>query len=104
MKSNENYYKKALQCFTYLIYYFEDIELAKQLSKEESTEKLENIVLNAKSQIDKSLFFFYAGDACRQVLDEAEKEGCDSYNACVFDLINFEYFIGLCEEDEDDES
>ena len=97
------FYKRALQCFVFLLFYMKDEKLAKQLCEEGSIEKLENIILNQKNKIVEKEFFFYAGDACRQVIDEADEEGIDSFNAACGWLYDFEHFIGLIEDEDDNE-
>lgn len=96
------YYKRALQCFAHCLTYMEDKKLAKELCEEESEEKLEQFILQKKEQIDEKEFFYNAGRTCQGVLDEAADEGCDPFNACCGGLVEFEYFIGLRNDDEEE--
>lgn len=95
------YYKRALQDFACCLAYEEDnCKLAKELYAEGSEKRLENYILEKKNQFNERLFFYNAGFVSQRVLDDAEKEGCDACNASGSGIIEFEYFIGLRDEDE----
>lgn len=98
----DKYYKRALKCFAYMMAYEEDTELAKELSNEESEEKLEEFILDKKNHCDEKRFYYNAGMVSRFVLDEAENDGIDGFNACIGGLNMFDNFIGL--EDDTDQS
>lgn len=94
------YYYKALQYFAHCLAYDEDKKLASKLLNEKSTEKLENLILDQKSKILEKEFFFNAGIIVKQVLTEADEDGVDSFNAAIAGLNEFEYFIGLFDDDD----
>lgn len=95
------YYKKCLQNFAHALVFMENPKLAKEISKEISEEKLENFIMEQKSKMDEKHFYFSAGEACRFTLDDADRyEGNDAFNACIGGCCEFEYFLGL-REDED---
>ena len=90
------YYKRALQCFAHALVYMEDKDLAKELSEE----KLETFILNKKKICNEKQFYYDAGRTVEYVLNEADYEGCDAFNACIGGLNMFDSFIGL-EDDTD---
>lgn len=92
------YYKSALQCFAYTLVYMEDKKLAKELSEEESEEKLEAFILDKKKICNEKQFYYDAGRTVEHVLNEADEDGCDALNACVGGLNMFNSFIGLKED------
>ena len=96
------YYKRALQCFASALVYMEDSKLAKELLEEKSEEKLETFVLNKKKICNEKQFYYDVGRTSEYVLNEASKEGCDAFNACIGGLNMFDNFIGL--EDDTDQS
>lgn len=89
------YYKRALQCFAHALIYMEDKKLAKELSEEKSEEKLEKFILERKETCDVRQFYYDAGRTSEYVLNEADEEGCDAFNACIGGLNIFDDFIGL---------
>ena len=89
------YYKRALQCFAYALVYVEDSKLAKELSEEKLEEKLEKFILDKKKIYNEKQFYYDAGRTSEYVLNEADVEGCDAFNACIGGLNMFESFIGL---------
>ena len=95
------YYKRALQNFAHCLA-AEDNNwlLARQLSEEDCNVILENFILEKKDEMDEKLFFYDAGRACQVVLNEAEEEGCDAVNASCGGIVEFEYFIGIREDNE----
>lgn len=100
MGSPSVYYKRALQDFACCLAYEEDnYKLAKELYVEDSVEKLESYILETKNKLDEKLFFYNAGLASQRILDDAEKEGCDPLNASIGGIAEFEYFIGLAEDE-----
>ena len=96
------YYKRALQCFAHALVYMEDKSLAKELLEENSEDKLEKFILEKKKTCNKKQFYYDAGRTSEYVLNEASKEGCDAFNACIGGLNMFDNFIGL--EDDTDQS
>ena len=94
------YYKRALQCFAHALVYMEDKKLAKELSEEKSEEKLETFILDKKKIYNWKRFYYDAGRTVEYVLNEADEEGCDAFNACIGGLNMFDSFIGL-EDDTD---
>lgn len=97
----EIYYKSALQCFAHALIRLEDDKLAKELLNEMSDEKLEQFILDKKKIYNEKQFYYDAGRTTEFVLNEADQDGCDAFNACIGGLYQFECFIGL-ESDEDD--
>lgn len=104
MGNPRRHYKQALRYLAYSLVYMEDKSLAYQLFEETSTEKLERFILDKKAQIPEKKFFFNAGGAEERVINDADEEGIDSFNAACGGLDEFEHFIGLIGEDEDDET
>ena len=89
------YYKRALQCFAHALVYMEDSKLAKELSEEQSEDKLEKFILEKKKACNEKQFYYDAGRTSEYVLNEADKDGCDAFNACIGGLNMFDSFIGL---------
>lgn len=96
------YYKRALQYLSYNLTCFDDMKSAKELLGEESEEKLEHFLLDKKNQINEKQFYYNAGIAWHEVLDEARNTGNDALNASIGGLTEFEYFIGIQEDDEEE--
>ena len=94
------YYKRALQCFAHALVYMEDSKLAKELSEEKSEDKLEKFILEKKKTCNEKQFYYDVGRTAEYVLNEADEEGCDAFNACIGGLNMFDNFIGL--EDDGD--
>ena len=94
------YYKRALQYFARALVYMEDSKLAKELSEEKSEEKLETFILDKKKICNEKQFYYDAGRTVEYVLNEADEDGCDAFNACIGGLNMFDGFIGL-EDDTD---
>ena len=94
------YYKRALQCFAHVLVCMEDKKLAKELSEEKSEEKLETFILEKKKTCNEKQFYYDAGRTAECVLNEADEEGRDAFNACIGGLNMFDSFIGL-EDDAD---
>lgn len=96
MGSPSTYYKQLLQNFVcYLAVEEDDFILARQLLDENSVEKLENYITGKKDQFSKELFYYDAGMVSQLILDNADKVGCDAFNAAAGGVAEFEYFIGL---------
>ena len=89
------YYKRALQCFAHALVYMEDNKLAKELLNEKSEEKLETFILDKKKNLNEKQFYYDAGRTVEYVLNEADEDGCDAFNACIGGLNMFDGFIGL---------
>ena len=94
------YYKRALQCFAHALVYMEDKDLAKELSEEKSEEKLESFISHKKKFYNEKQFYYDAGRTEEYVLNEADEEGCDAFNAYIGGLNMFDSFI--CLEDDTD--
>lgn len=89
------YYKRALQCFSYALICLEDKGLAEELLNEESEENLKTFIVNKKKTCNEKQFYYDAGRTTEYVLNEAEEEGCDTFNAAIGGLNIFEKFLGL---------
>ena len=89
------YYKRALQCFAHALVHMEDSKLAKELLEEKSEERLESFILDKKKICNERQFYYDAGRTAEYMLNEADKEGCDAFNACLGGLNMFDNFIGL---------
>lgn len=94
------FYKMALQDFAHCLTYMDDTKLAKELSTEESEEKLEQYILQKKEQIEEKEFFFEAGRTFEHVANEAYEMGNDAMNASLGGLYEFECLIGLRNDEE----
>lgn len=92
------YYKRALQCFAHALVYMDNNKLAKELSEEKSEERLEKFILDKKKSNNEKQFYYDAGRTVQAVLNEADKEGVDAFNACIGGLNMFEDFIGLTDD------
>lgn len=94
------YYKRAIQDFAYCLAYEENnYKLAKELYEEDSEDELKKYILYQKNKMDEKLFFYNAGLTSQHVLDDADEEGCDAANAACGGITEFEYFIGLKEDE-----
>lgn len=93
------YYKRALQCFAHALIYMENNKLAKELYEEKSEDKLEKFILEKKKTCNEKQFYYDAGRTSEYVLNEADKEGCDAFNACIGGLNMFDDFIELKYDD-----
>jgi hypothetical protein len=95
------FYKRALQNFAHCLAAEDNnFSLARKLYEEESDEVLEDFILKKKNEINAKLFFYDAGQTCQVVMQEADEEGCDALNASCGGLTEFEYFIGIREDDD----
>ena len=94
------YYKRALQCFAHALVYMKDEKQAKKLLDEKSEKKLEEFILDKKKTCNEKQFYYDAGRTVECVLNEADEDGCDAFNACIGGLNMFDSFIGL-EDDTD---
>lgn len=92
------YYKRALQYFAYGLVSLKDKKLAEELYNEQSESNLKNFILKIKENCSLKQFYYDAGRTAQIVLDEANNEGCDAFNACIGGLNMFEDFIGLSED------
>ena len=101
MGNPDRYYKMALQAFAHSLVCMDNLKMARELFEEKSEEKLEKFILQKKEQIEEKTFYYNAGMACQYVLEEANREGCDAFNASIGGLNEFEYFIGIQEDEED---
>lgn len=91
----DKYYKRALQCFAHALVYMEDKKQAKKLLDEKSEEKLETFILDKKKTYNEKQFYYDAGRTAGFVLNEANEEGNDAFNACIGGLNMFDDYIGL---------
>ena len=78
-----------------MLVYMEDKKLAKELLEEKSEAKLEKFILDKKKTCNEKQFYYDAGRTSEYVLNEADKDGCDAFNACIGGLNMFDSFIGL---------
>lgn len=96
------YYQRALQNFAHCLAAEDNnFLLARKMYEEESYSILESFILQKKDEMDEKLFFYDAGRTCQVVMQEAYEEGCDAMNASCGGLTEFEYFIGIREDDGD---
>ena len=100
MGCQTRYYRRALQCFAHSLICTEDSKLAKELSEEKSEDRLEKFILEKKKTFNENQFYYDAGRTSEYVLNEADKEGCDAFNACIGGLNMFDVFIGLKRSDD----
>lgn len=104
MGSPTVWYKAALQNFAYLLL-VESINSSTQcMSISESVDKmsieeLETTIRNESKNICTEKFFFNAGIAMAQMIEEADKCGCGSLNASAGGAIDFQSFIGLYDDE-----
>lgn len=94
------YYIRALQMLAHAFAYEKNPTLAKDLSEETNTERLERYILLKKSAMSDKEFYYAAGGAAQCTINEAYGEGCDSLNASICGIDLFENFIGLEAKDE----
>lgn len=95
------YYTRALQNFAHCLAVEDgNWELARKLHKEDLNAILEDFILEKKSNMDEKLFFYDAGRACQCTFDEAYEEGTDAMNASIGGVADFEYFIGIRNEED----
>ena len=85
------YYKSALQCFAYTLVYMEDKKLAKELSEEESEEKLEAYFYENLGTVDKKewLEIIYQPAHKFMIYVELDGEDSDGYKTVDFFKINY---------------
>lgn len=95
------YYKKALQFLAYGLAVEENRQLANKMFDEASEEELEQFVLTKRNQMEDKEFYYQAGRVTEIVLDDAQRTGCDALNASICGLAEFEYFIGIREDEEE---
>jgi hypothetical protein len=100
MGSQFVWYKIALENFVYTLL----AESASEYKVEKmNTEELEALIQNISKQFSVQQFFYRAGVAITQMVQEAEEIGYDALNAAVYDAIDFENFIGLNDDDDKNE-
>ena len=87
MGSPDYYYKEILKYFAKFLCLKDD-------------EDLEKVILKKKELIDPMHFFYYAGVVSQVVFNKASAAGCDQANAAMDGITEFEYLIGLLEEDD----
>lgn len=108
MGSPTVWYKTALENFAYLLL-IEPIDSSIQYNSisesvdKMSIEELEATIRNELKNICTEKFFFNAGIAMAQMIEEAYKCGCDSVNAAACGAIDFQNFIGLYNDDDETE-
>jgi hypothetical protein len=89
------YYIRALQMFAHALAYKESPKLAKELSEELTTDRLEAYILSKKIELPVQKFYYAAGGAAQCTIAEAYEDGCDALNASVGGINLFEDFIDL---------
>lgn len=94
------YYKQALQYLAYNLTCHNNMNFARELLEEDSEEKLEQFLLSSKAETEDKQFYFNAGIAFNEVYTEAVSECTDALNAAIGGLSEFEYFIGLRDDDD----
>lgn len=92
----EWHYRVALQCLAYSLTYDTNHKLAKEIEQEEDINKLEEYIKNKRQECSPYEFYYYAGIAIQQAIDDAsENYGTDGLNASIASLVMFEDFIEL---------
>lgn len=100
----EWHYKRALQAFAHaLAFEVKDYKLAKELVEERDNMRLEEYILHMKEELSSITFYYLAGRATQLTIDEADEMGIDSLNAAACGLGMFEDFIGIEENEEDEQ-
>lgn len=103
MGNPDIYYKRALQSFAHCLAAEDNNwSLARKLYEEESETVLEEFILQKKCEMDEKQFFYDAGRTCQVIFHEAYEEGCDPLNASIGGIYEFECFIGLINDEDDD--
>ena len=103
MGDPELYYREFLQTLAYHIFIYNDEKLAMNLKDERSVKKLEDIILDQKSKLSDKDFYYAAGKATGYVVKRVDVEdGTDGFNACIGGFCEFEHFIGIRDDDDDD--
>lgn len=97
------YYRMALQSLCYYLNCNTNMELAQKLKEEEEIDALEWHVLEGKDHMPQNEFYFYAGFAFIDTLKCADEEGNDALNASFGGLTQFEKFIELRKDEDNDE-
>lgn len=99
----DRYYKRFLQDFAYTLVCENNKKLANEMYEETSDEKLEKFILDKKAQMNEKQFYFDAGRVCESVIWDVYNNDCnDGLNACIGGFAEFEYFLGLREDEDDD--
>ena len=91
----DRHYKIALQNFAYVLTCMKNKRLADRWREEDSEELLKEYTLSKKKVVSTDRYYYDAGIAIQQMMDEAVEEGCDSMNATLGGMIMFEDFLGL---------
>lgn len=97
------WYKVALQEFAYYLNCYKDLTFAKKIVEEKDLNILEERILYEKEKNSEKEFYYRAGMATMATLKAADEGGCDSLNASFGGLSQFESFIGIEEDDEDEQ-
>ena len=103
MGNPDLYYKRMLQAFAHglLVHIQDDMTLAAKWEEEKSVEKLEEFIIELKNQVDNNRFFFEAGIAAQFVISEVVYNRLNNdLNACIGGFAEFQYFLGIDEEEE----
>jgi len=95
MGNPRRHYRKALQSLSHALVIEENPKLAKELFEEKDEEKLENFILEKKKELSEKEFYYNAGRTTQYVIERAEEEGCDSFNACCGGILEFEDFVEI---------
>lgn len=97
-------YLEVLQNLSYILTVQKDQKLAVKLYEEKSYEKLEEYINEKRKEFSDNEWFYYAGMAFERTFNRIyEEDGCDAFNAAIGGLTMFEEFIGLEEEENDQE-
>ena len=104
MGNPHRYYKRFLQKFAYNLAVEKNEKLANEMYENDSEEELEQFVLDEKVNMDEKQFYFNAGIAYSTVIYDVWNNDCtDGLNACIGGFTEFEYFIGLRDDEEEED-
>lgn len=106
MGSTNFHYNRCLSNFARFMAsnYDNNDRLANHFSQEceDSNEELERYILKKMLETDKAIFFYDAGRCSQWVLD-FYSDSIGEFNDCIDGIMQFEYFIGLPDCDEEEE-
>ena len=97
------FYKRALQVFCYNLNH-KNLDIKNSFLNEKSEEKLEIEINKWRDKLSTERFFYEAGRVSENVINEADDQGCDAFNAACGGLYEFERFVfGDKHEDSDED-
>lgn len=103
MGNPRDYYRIALQEMCYYLIFDNELKLAKQWREELDIDKMEKFVLEKKEILSDKEFYYAAGLASRSMIAISHEHGTDGVNAAIGGFAEFEDFIGIREDDEDED-